>query len=168
MGECMGSIGFIQGDMPKEEKMKILLAYDGAHHSKAALDEVADLASREGGAEVTVLSVAPPGDAPTRTGSAPSAHEDAEIARDYLRERGVESAAQVETGEPAPTILEAARSGGYDLLVTGTRGRGPVARLLLGSVSHKLAEETPCTLLVVSDDHRLRVEPRSLVKGQAS
>ena len=138
--------------------MKILLAYDGAHHSQPALDEATAIATREN-AQVTVLSVASPDELPTRTGSRPSAHGDAEVAQTYLRERGVEAEAKAEVGDPAEAIIEEARKGSYDLIVTGTRGRGPVARLLLGSVSHKLADETPCTLVVVSDEHRLRVEP---------
>jgi uncharacterized protein len=150
--------------------MKILLAYDGADHSQPALEEVARTVGEQPGAEVTILSVVAPADAPTRfaTGARPLAHGHAEQAHSYLRERGIPAEMKVESGDPAEQILGEARKGGYELIVTGTRGRGPVARLLLGSVSHKLAEETPCTLLVVSDDHRLRVEPRVRVEARSS
>lgn len=143
--------------------MKVLLAYDGAEHSQPALDEVATLAAAEGNVDVTILSVVSTADAPSRfaTGGRPRAHEHVERAHAYLREQGIRAEIKIEAGDPATKILEEARRGGYDLLVTGTRGRGPVARLLLGSVSHKLADETPCTLLVISEGHRLRVEPRT-------
>jgi nucleotide-binding universal stress UspA family protein len=142
--------------------MKILFAYDGAEHSQLALEEVARIAAGEN-AHVTIFSVVTPTDSPSRfaTGSRPHAHDDVERAHATLREHGITSEMRVEAGDPAERILAEARDGGYDLIVTGTRGRGPVARLLLGSVSHRLAEETPCSLLVVSEDHRLRVDPQA-------
>jgi nucleotide-binding universal stress UspA family protein len=145
--------------------MKILLAYDGADHSELALDEVARVAAEEDNAKVTVFSVVSPADAPSRfaTGARPHAHEDVEQAHASLRERGIDAEMKVEAGDPADRILQEARAGGYDLIVTGTRGRGPVARMLLGSVSHKLAEEAPCSLLVVSEEHRLRVDPKTRI-----
>jgi nucleotide-binding universal stress UspA family protein len=150
--------------------MKILLAYDGAEHSQPALDEIAKIAIEEENVYVEILSVVAPADAPTRfaTGERPHAHEHVEQAHAFLRERGIVADMKVEGGDPAEKIISEAREGGYDLIVTGTRGRGPVARLLLGSVSHRLAEEAPCTLLVVSDDHRLRVEPRVRVEARSS
>jgi nucleotide-binding universal stress UspA family protein len=145
----------------EEDAMRILLAYDGADHSQPALDEVAKIAMEEDNVYVGILSVVAPEDAPTRfaTGERPHAHEHVERAHAYLRERGIVADMKVDAGDPAEKIIDEAGEGGYDLIVTGTRGRGPVARLLLGSVSHKLADETPCPLLVVSDEHRLRVEP---------
>ena len=142
--------------------MKILLAYDGEEHSQPALDEVAGLVGRGGDAQVTILTVVASADAPTRfaSGPPPRAHEDVERARAYLRDRDIVSEMKIEAGDPADLILEEAREGGYDLIVAGTRGHGPVARMLLGSVSHKLADGTPCALLVVSREHRLRVEPQ--------
>jgi nucleotide-binding universal stress UspA family protein len=78
----------------------------------------------------------------------------------YLREHGVEAEMKIEHGDPAEKILEEARAGQYDLIVTGTRGRGPLARSLLGSVSHEVADNAPCTLLIVSEDRVVRIEPR--------
>ena len=149
--------------------MKILLAYDGEEHSQPALDEVAGLVGRGGDAQVTILTVVAPADSPTRfaTGPRPHPHEDVERAHAYFRERGIQSEMKVEAGDPADRILEEARRGGYDLIVAGTRGHGPVARMLLGSVSHRLADATPCPLIVVSRDHRLRVEAKAHGRGRA-
>ena len=55
----------------------------------------------------------------------------------------------VEVGDPARTIVEYARTHGVDLIVIGSRGRGDLGGLLLGSTSHKVAHLAPCTCLTV-------------------
>ena len=49
--------------------------------------------------------------------------------------------------QPAQALLDAAR--GARLLVVGSRGRGGVARMLLGSVSHTVVVHAHCPVLVV-------------------
>lgn len=133
--------------------MKILLAYDGFEHSNHALEETAKLAEGER-SEVTVLSVVPPDARGSKSGGhvglRPHAHEDVARAHHYLRERGVESEMKLEHGDPAEEIVTAANAGGYDLVVVGSRGRGPVGRLLLGSVSTEVVGKAPCPVLVAA------------------
>jgi nucleotide-binding universal stress UspA family protein len=146
--------------------MKILLAYDGFERSRPALEEAARVA--DGDSAVVVFSVVPPDARASKSGGhvgmAPHAHEDVAIGHRYLREQGIEAEMKIEHGDPAEKILEEARAGQYDLIVTGTRGRRPVARVLLGSVSHKVSDEAPCTLLIVSEDRVVRIEPRVVVE----
>jgi nucleotide-binding universal stress UspA family protein len=50
-------------------------------------------------------------------------------------------------GAPALALIEAAKDA--ELLVVGTRGRGELVGLLLGSVSQRCAEHAPCPVVVV-------------------
>jgi nucleotide-binding universal stress UspA family protein len=143
--------------------MKILLAYDGFEHSGSALEEAAELAA-EGRGQVTVLSVVPESEArASKSGGhrwlAPHAHQDVAVAHDRLRERGIESEMKIAHGEPLDEIVREAEAGGYDLVVVGSRGLGPVGQLLLGSVSEKLVRQAPCPVLVAGEETTERHEP---------
>lgn len=62
-----------------------------------------------------------------------------------------------EVGSPATVVLDQAEKTGADLVVMGARGRGRVAELLLGSVSHRvLAHGTKTTLIVKGSPKRIR------------
>ncbi len=57
---------------------------------------------------------------------------------------------------PAHLILETAKTGAADLIVTGTRGFGPVAETVTGSVSHRvLSHAAQPTLVVKGTPHPL-------------
>jgi nucleotide-binding universal stress UspA family protein len=53
------------------------------------------------------------------------------------------------TGDCADAILESAGAVGADMIVVGSRGLGQVRGLLLGSVSHKVAQHAACTVVTV-------------------
>lgn len=143
--------------------MKILLAYDGFQHSQHALEEAAALAAN-GGAEVTVFSVVPEAEARgSKSGGhrwlAPHAHHDVAFAHRYLNERGIQAEMKISHGTPADEIRKEASEGGYDLVVVGSRGRGALGELILGSVSQKLVDEAPAPILVAGKDANVRHEP---------
>jgi nucleotide-binding universal stress UspA family protein len=52
-------------------------------------------------------------------------------------------------GDPAGVIAERAGAEGFDLLVSGSRGYGPVRRVLLGGMSDRLMRMAPCPVLIV-------------------
>lgn len=52
-------------------------------------------------------------------------------------------------GDPAEAIIQAAKTESADLVVTGRRGRGGFAELVLGSTSHALTHHLECPLVIV-------------------
>ena len=56
------------------------------------------------------------------------------------------------SGEPVRQIIEYAMKHDIGLAVLGTRGRGPVEHLLLGSVAERVVRFAPCPVLTVRPD----------------
>jgi nucleotide-binding universal stress UspA family protein len=67
---------------------------------------------------------------------------------------------------PARLILETAKAVGADLIVTGTRGFGPVAETVLGSVSHRVLSHAAQPTLVVKGTLRPLGKVLVAVEGQ--
>jgi nucleotide-binding universal stress UspA family protein len=147
----------------------ILAATDGSDHALNAVRLAADLAAHYRAKLVLVLAV-PPGGAPAELRRMAEVEHlvDADVAADPARvsraivERILDQAASVardqlaeqvttrlETGEPVPVILHAIEEEHADLVVMGTRGLSEIKGLLLGSVSHKVAQLAPCPCLTV-------------------
>lgn len=55
----------------------------------------------------------------------------------------------IEDGDAAKQILERAEEEAADAIVLGSRGLGDLKALLIGSVSHKVAQLAPCTCIAV-------------------
>jgi nucleotide-binding universal stress UspA family protein len=55
----------------------------------------------------------------------------------------------LEDGDPAKTILRVAKGLGVDMIFLGSRGLGDIKGLLMGSVSHKVAQLAECTCVSV-------------------
>ena len=66
-----------------------------------------------------------------------------------LHKAGIACKSIVRFGDPAQEILRLAQEMECDLIVIGRRGRGRAAKLLLGSVSEKVAKEAGCPVTVV-------------------
>ncbi len=147
---------------------EIVLGLDGSRTAEAALEPAARLA-RMLQVPMTVVQVVPP--------LAVAAHPpvpfptgyDARItevrrreALDYLedvaeglRARGVAATAAAVIGDsPAGTLLDLGRAERGVLLAVGTRGRGGVKRLMLGSVADKLVRGAEVPVLVVPPGRR--------------
>ena len=138
---------------------RILLATDGSPHSDKALRYARDLALQSSG-HVFVVHVV---DAtpyylgePWREQFAGSVHaagrDMADRAADVLREAGVEAVVEVLEGSPADAILRVADVRECDLIVMGSRGRGDLTSLLLGSVSHRVIAHAHVPVLVAKSE----------------
>jgi nucleotide-binding universal stress UspA family protein len=63
--------------------------------------------------------------------------------------RGVAIRTLAVPGRPAETVARIAREEGTDEIYLGSRGKDDVEHLLLGSVSTRLVQIAPCTVIVV-------------------
>lgn len=64
---------------------------------------------------------------------------------------------------PAELIAKAARDRDADLIVVGTRGHGPLAGALVGSVAQHLLHDAPCPVFAVPARVAVAAEPREPV-----
>ena len=129
----------------------IAVAYDGTPEAKAALAPARALAEASGAAVRVLTVVAPPVALPGVVGYTPvEPPEPDRVIAEAVRELGPEVSAESRKldGPPARTLAKACEDG-VDLLVAGSRGYGPMMRVLLGSVSTQLIAEAPCPVMVV-------------------
>ena len=140
--------------------MKVLLALDGSPPSLVARDLVLGL---RWPAETVVHLLAAyhvPVDWTARAGSTMDWVADAEdTMRDELSDQlaaaaeplvaaGLKVHTDVVRGRAADAIIDTATRIRADLIVTGSRGRGQLASMLLGSVAAEVASHAPCAVLV--------------------
>jgi nucleotide-binding universal stress UspA family protein len=129
---------------------RILVAYDGGEPARRALDTAIDLAKRFE-ALITVVSVVPfhPGRSPIDPWDDNTVHTQELLdARAILADKGIEADLLEPVGDPAQTIERIAVDGGFDTVVVGSRGLGPVSRFLQGSVSEHVASHAEVTVIV--------------------
>ncbi len=71
-------------------------------------------------------------------------------ARERARRGGMSAVRTVSGwGDPAEAIIDVVKREKADILVVGRRGQSRLSRLLLGSVSQKLASLAPCEVVIV-------------------
>jgi nucleotide-binding universal stress UspA family protein len=145
-------------DQADRRLTELTVGFDGTPEAGIALAVAVDLA-RASGALVKVVAVA---EAPVISygkGAGPSQgrHELEQAIEEMMRERLAEAIESVPedvrvesalvSGEPASALAEIAVVDG-GLLLVGSRGYGPLRRVLLGSVSATLVRAAPCPLVV--------------------
>lgn len=132
---------------------EIAVGYDGTPEAKVALRRAERLA-RPSNARIKLLTVVtPPVATPVMvpgTYSPEYPPEPQRVVQEGLD--SIEAALAAESirldGDPATELARECEEG-VDLLVVGSRGYGPLARVLLGSVSRRIAGDAPCPVLVV-------------------
>jgi nucleotide-binding universal stress UspA family protein len=157
----------------------ILVAVDGSPHAERALEEAIELA-RSTGASLTLVTVAPelsewslegaglpPPVNPAAGVPLPAdlAQQREQVIRQHHRildraktrvPEGVKASAVLLEGRVGEAIIERIRAAGHDLVAMGSRGRGELRSMVLGSVSHEVLHESPVPVLIVpwKDGHR--------------
>lgn len=129
----------------KVEGRHIVLATDGSRFAETAAITAASLA-RFCQAKITVISVIKPSYGVERRAEAEQAVERVVA---HMNSEGISAEATVLDGHPAEIIAGVARDKNADLIVTGSHGRTGLERVLLGSTSERILNETPCAVLVV-------------------
>ncbi|HEX3511967.1 MAG TPA: universal stress protein [Solirubrobacteraceae bacterium] len=154
----------------------ILVALDGSPDSDQALIDAIDLAESEH-ARLTLFSAV--------TGPRPVAYAgvDGAVAATLLREAESESEALLRTAvervpaqvsvstvlshDPVrPALLRQLKDGHHDLLVMGSRGRGMLRSMLLGSVSHFALHHSHVPVMIVHAESSCELESSASEKGE--
>jgi nucleotide-binding universal stress UspA family protein/predicted transcriptional regulator len=152
------------------ERMKIVIGYDGSEHADAALDDLRRAGLPRDAAALIIsmaegvmppLSVSAIADGALdsrRVASAVTSASNAiSQAKEFARLGGEriksnfpewEVNAEYLVGDPADGLMELATNWGTDLIVVGSQGRSAIGRLLLGSVSRKIVTEARCSVRV--------------------
>lgn len=140
----------VRGDVVRTSRAPVLVGFDDSEGSVRALEFAIDAARRRR-VPLEVLfawrdTYDVPGDAEGVAEAALQKIEEQLAARRSLPDE-VEVRPRVVPGRPAPSLVE--RSAHAQLLVVGSRGRGGLGGLLLGSVSHAVLHHAECPVAVV-------------------
>jgi nucleotide-binding universal stress UspA family protein len=132
------------------------VGYDGSLESHVAAELARDLATAIGARLHVTYVLEPPISGGAGLAYDRDWHEEADAARaaaqarldDLLEELGDIATGEIVIGDPVRELSYVAND--LDLLVTGSRGYGPVRRVMLGSTSAKLVRQAPCPVLVLT------------------
>jgi nucleotide-binding universal stress UspA family protein len=127
------------------EGRHIVLATDGSRFADAATVTAVGMATFCK-ARATVVSVASAGPGPD---SRPEAELVVQRVVDHMRGEGIDAEGIVLEGRPDELIVAMAKERDADLIVTGSHGRTGLERILLGSTTERILNDTSCAVLVV-------------------
>ena len=138
----------------------IVVGTDGSKPADEAVRQATDMASREGARLHLVTAYPDPQILRERTtgtgGGAYTIVDLREVAESLVqraardaRSKGVEVETHVREGQPAEVIIDVANQEQANLIVVGSRGLTGIKRYLLGSVSSKVSEHAPCSVMIV-------------------
>lgn len=129
----------------------ILVGFDGSPNARRALEEAVNVARTD--TRITVVAAAqapaPPGQVPPVWAEGLEERQrELEDARRCLAEMGRDAEVVAVLGAPADVLVEEADKRGADLIVVGRRGLSGAERLVMGSVSSKVARTARCSVLI--------------------
>ncbi|MEF2145433.1 MAG: universal stress protein [Desulfovibrionaceae bacterium] len=136
---------------------KILLPVDDSEYSTRAAQMAAKMA-KNFGAEVIVLSCYRIFKLPQMDDQTLGRAMDELVAARVdiierqtapLRELGVPYETEIQGGRPSDLVPRFAQSQGVDMVIMGSKGRGDLEGLIMGSVTHKVMQSVKCPVLVV-------------------
>lgn len=140
---------------------RLLVPFDDSPHAKRALAEALDLAQSDN-AQLTVMAVIPElsdlsmGSAYFAAVNVDEITRETERAYMSMLDAAIDDlptdltvTKRLGRGSPGAAIVDEAEAGNHDLIVMGSRGRGELRSLLLGSVSHRVLQSSTVPVLVV-------------------
>lgn len=144
----------------EQAMLKLLIAVDGSEYSQRAIDAAARLARAGAQLELTLLHVASP---PAFYGElTPAGFAELDRAVRAEQSRVLEDATKMASdcglkviasrgvsGMVAPEIVRAATEAGVDQIIMGTRGRGALGGVLMGSVAQRVVHLATVPVLLV-------------------
>jgi nucleotide-binding universal stress UspA family protein len=134
---------------------KILVPLDGSKYSEKVLERVSDLVSAFDSKIILLYVIEKP--LPINFLDRKEylsilqkfGNKTLNKANDLLLKNGITAKTLLKKGNIVSEIEKVAKNEKCDLIIVGSKGLGAVTRLLLGSVSNKLAQYSPCSLLIV-------------------
>lgn len=149
-------VAVIPAEYTEGDGSGIVVGVDGSEPSQAAVAFAAEEASRRGVPLIAVYAWMPP----LTPGLEYLWSEELVAAQEKAAEEAIaigvaglatrypdlEIRKQIVQAPPVTALLQAAETA--EMVVVGSRGRGGISRLLLGSVSHSLLQALPCPVIV--------------------
>jgi len=141
--------------MRKSLYMNILVPLDGSENSKKALLQACDIAKNYQSNLILVYVV----DKPLSLNLL-DRKEYLKILRNFGEKvlingkqsanlEGIDATTVMKEGNITTEIVKLAKNKKCNLIIVGSKGLGKTARFFLGSISNKLANNSPCSILIV-------------------
>ena len=135
---------------------KILVPYDGSHHSERALETAIHMAQNDG-ASIHILYaydklpdyLGEPNLQEVLNRVLSAARQLMDSAAQQAHDQGVEVTTDVLEGPAAEAILSVSEAEDFDLIVMGSRGLGHLKGLLLGSVSERVLRQAKIPVMIM-------------------